>query len=122
MPCCLNVPNAMLLKSFASWLVVLVILPFTAPFATCDLTGLFGDDHGHEAPVAIRSSVKWAPDPAVPTALFVSSVGRLRSTPPCRVPLAESATTSSSAPLMWSTVSAASCGREHAVFGTILRV
>jgi hypothetical protein len=32
----------MLPKLLASWLVVLVIVPFTAPFSTCDLPGLFG--------------------------------------------------------------------------------
>jgi hypothetical protein len=42
-------------KLLASLLVILTVLPFTAPFATCDVTVLFGDDASvapHQAPLA----------------------------------------------------------------------
>ena len=33
-------------KLCAVWLVTLILLPFSAPFSTCDLTMILGDQHG----------------------------------------------------------------------------
>ena len=46
----------MLRKTLASLLVILTVLPFTAPFATCNVTTLFGDDAPpapHQAPLGL---------------------------------------------------------------------
>jgi hypothetical protein len=42
-------------KFCALWLVAQVLLPFTAPFPTCDLSDLLGRGH-HHAPVAPPNS------------------------------------------------------------------
>jgi hypothetical protein len=39
-------------KSIAIWLVVLVLLPFTAPFAACDLDSLSSESGESPAPSA----------------------------------------------------------------------
>ena len=36
----------MLSRLCAGWLVLLILLPFSAPFSTCDLTMILGDQHG----------------------------------------------------------------------------
>ncbi len=36
-------------KLLAAWLVALIVLPFTAPFPTCDARDLFGDAHQQRA-------------------------------------------------------------------------
>jgi len=111
----------MLPKFFATWLVVLVIAPFTAPFSTCDLTSLFGDTQGQHTPVAPPGSVALTTDAAVPSAPFVSAVGRAKLVPLPRVHLAESAISSSSDTWIWS-VASARCLREHVALTTILRL
>lgn len=111
----------MLPKFFASWLVVLVIAPFTAPFSTCDLASLFGGAQDQHAPIAPRSAVASATDTAVPTALFVPNAGRVRLCSLGRVPLAELATPSAAATVIASAVSAGGV-REHTVLRTILRI
>jgi len=111
---------AMHSKFLASWLIVLVLVPFTAPFSTCDLSSLFGNTQGQQTPASPGSSVLTT-DAAVPSALFVSSIGRVRLLPLSRIPSAESATPSSSATMMLS-VASAGCVRAHTVFSTILRV
>jgi hypothetical protein len=111
----------MLPKFFASWLVLLVIAPFTAPFSTCDFKSLFGSAQDQHVPAAPATSVALTTDAAVPTAPFVSAPGRVRLLPLSRVPLAESATPSLSATLM-SSAASAGCNRQHAVLNTILRV
>jgi hypothetical protein len=46
----------MLSKFCAAWLVALVLLPFTAPFPTCDLSDFLGGTHHHGAPLVPPSS------------------------------------------------------------------
>jgi len=111
----------MLTKFFASWLVVLVVAPFTAPFSTCDLTSLFGNPQSQHTPVIPPSSVESANDAAVPVALFVSSAGREGPLPLSRVPLEESVARSSSATLIWSVASVGTTPEPN-VLSTILRV
>ena len=111
----------MLPKFFASWLLVLVIAPFTAPFPTCDLTSLFGIPQGQDVPAAPSVPSVFTTDAAVPRAVFVSSVGRTRLLPLSRVPLTESALPSTSAAAMGSNSSADGM-REPVGLSTILRV
>jgi hypothetical protein len=113
--------EAMLPKLFASWLVALVVLPFTAPFSTCDLASVFGPAHGKRAPVARRSSVASATDAAVPTAARASSGGRVRLVPLRREPFAVSTNASSSAAVLLSAASPDGL-REPTVLAPILRV
>ena len=111
----------MLFRFFASWLVVLVLVPFTAPFSICDLPSLLGNAQSAHSPGATRSSVASNTDTAVPTAHFVANAGRVRLLPLCRVPLAESATPSSTAAVMWTAASTV-CSRQYTTLSTILRV
>jgi hypothetical protein len=39
----------MLARTFALWLVVLILLPFSAPFSTCDLATVFPAESGHHS-------------------------------------------------------------------------
>jgi hypothetical protein len=111
----------MLSKFFASWLLVLVIAPFTAPFPTCDATSLFGSPQGQDAPAAPSAAIVLTTDEAVPSAVFVASIGRIRLLPLSRVPLTESALPFTSAAAMGSDASADSM-REPVALSTILRV
>jgi hypothetical protein len=44
-------------RFFATWLVVLAVLPFSAPFATCDTTCLFfGSEANDQTPTEIQLS------------------------------------------------------------------
>jgi hypothetical protein len=109
----------MLPKFFASWLVLLIVVPFTAPFSTCDLASLFGTSQN--TPVAPSASVVLTTDVAVPSGLAVSSAGRVRLGALSRISLTKSAIPSSAATLMsfvvWSGHPA-----EHIVLSTILRL
>ena len=111
----------MLPKLFASWLVVLVVLPFTAPFSTCDLASVFGSPHGKRTPVARRPSVASATDAAVPAAARASTTGRVRVLPLRREPFAVSTDASPSAAVT-SSVAPPSGVREPMVLAPILRV
>jgi hypothetical protein len=115
----------MLPKFFAAWLVVLVIVPFTAPFSTCDLTGLLESApqgaHRRHAPFAPPASAAVTNDVAVPTAPCISTAGRVRLLPLSGLPLAQAKISSSSRRFMWSGASA-DCIREHTVLSTILRL
>jgi hypothetical protein len=113
--------SAMLPKFFATWLVALVIVPFTAPFSTCDLTSLFGKPQGQHTPIAPLTSVAFTTDAAVPITPYVRSAGRVRLLQTSGLALAESAVPLSSVTLMWSAASAG-CIREHSVLRTILRL
>jgi hypothetical protein len=121
----------MLPKFFASWLVVLVLVPFTAPFSTCDLIGIVGAARGHHQPFARRTFgagrerrhaeedfTSSAPVPRVPA---ISSAGRVRLLPLSSLALAQTKVSSSSARFVWSAVSAGYI-REYTVITTILRV
>jgi len=110
----------MIPKFFASWLAVLVVLPFTAPFSTCDLTGFFGQVQSRQMPVApARSAV--TTDAAVASVPSASAVGRVRL-----LPLSGGAAIHTKAALAaggcrWSRVSVGSI-RKHAVRTTVLRL
>jgi hypothetical protein len=107
----------MLPKFFACWLVVLVIVPFTAPFSTCDLAGA----QGRHAPLTSPPSAAVTNDAAVPSVPFVSTAGRVRLVPLSGLPLAHATISSPSARFMWSAASAG-CFREHTILTTILRL
>ena len=111
----------MLPKFFATWLVALVIVPFTAPFSTCDLTSLFGNPHGQHTPGSPLTSVAFTTDAAVPIAPYVRSAGRVRLLQMSGVALAESAPPVSPVTLMWSAASAG-CVKDHSALSTILRL
>jgi hypothetical protein len=111
----------MLPKLFASWLVVLVVLPFTAPFSTCDFASVFGSPHGKRTPVARRPSVTSATDAAVPTAARAPSKGRVRILPLRREPFAVS-TSGASSGAVTSSVASPGEPREPKILAPILRV
>jgi hypothetical protein len=115
------ISDAMLPKLFATWLIALVIAPCTAPFPTCDLARLLGHDQGQHGPVAPSGSVVLTNDDAMPSAVFVSSGGRVRPLPLSRTPLVESATPSSPATLILSVESAGGV-KNLVALSTILRV
>lgn len=117
----LLVSTPMLSKIVATWLAVLIIVPFTAPFSTCDLATLVANAHDQRTPVAPRSSVASATDVAVAPVIFVSNSGGGRLLPLCRISLAESALPCLTASLMSSIASTADT-REHTVASAVLRV
>ena len=122
--CCesqLDTFAVMLSKFFASWLVVLVVVPFTAPFSTCDVTGLFGGAQGQHTPFATPASASVSHDAAVPSVLCISTAGRVRLLPVSGAPLAQTKTSSASQCVTWSGASAGYI-REHTVLTTILRL
>jgi hypothetical protein len=108
-------------KLVAAWLVALVIVPFTAPFSTCDLTGLFGTAHGQYNPFAPPTSAAIAHDAAVPTVPCISSAGRVKLVPLSGAPLPH-------AHVGFASVDVISCraavrfNRRHDVPTTILRL
>jgi len=111
----------MLSRVFACWLAILVIVPFTAPFPTCDLACVLGKPPRHRSPAASRAKVASTNSVAVPRALFVSNAGRVRRL--CRAAFVPSDTHSSSATMLTSSV--ASIGgnaRERTTLRTILRI
>jgi len=112
--------NAMLPKFFASWLVVLVILPFTAPFSTCDVAILFGKAEQRSSAATPTPQVVTT-DAAVPGGVVVSFVRRIRLLSHSRIPLAASATLPSSVSVTRSAASA-DCIREYVALSTILRL
>jgi hypothetical protein len=62
-------------RVLALWLVTLILLPFSAPFSTCDLSSLFGSDSPYD-----ESSDAFAPlgaltDTAASQALPVARIG-----------------------------------------------
>jgi hypothetical protein len=111
----------MLPKFFASWLVVLVLVPFTAPFSTCDLTGFFGGVQGRHTPLVPPTSAAVTTNSTVPSVPCISTAGRIRLVPLSGLPIAQTKIASSSARFMWSGASAG-CIRAHTVLATILRV
>lgn len=110
----------MLHKFVASWLVVLVIVPFTAPFSTCDLTSVFGRSQEQHTPFAPPTSAAVSHDSTVSGVPCVSRAGRVRLLQLSGVPLAHAKIPASQVRLMPGT----SAGRiwEHTVLTTILRL
>jgi hypothetical protein len=89
----------MLSKIFASWLVALIIVPFTAPFSTCDIASFVGGASAHapHAPGSDPSSVTPANEAVVPGVLFVSAAGRVRPLPLSSIAAVDSPARASSA-------------------------
>jgi hypothetical protein len=110
----------MLSKFLASSLVVL-ILPFTAPLSSCDLTSLFGSIRAQHTPAVPAAPVALTSEAAASCALFQSEAGRAKVLPLSGSPLSESGTRSSSAIVAWSAASAAGI-RDQIVQATILRL
>jgi hypothetical protein len=120
----------MLAKFFASWLAALVLLPFTAPFSTCDVAGLLGSVHGRHTPVAPRPSAgvrerrhtdeDVTNDGAGLSVACVSPSARIRLLPPSGLPLAN-AKISSPRRFVQSGRSPVYI-KEHTVLTTILRL
>jgi hypothetical protein len=48
--------HSRLKRILAVWFVVQIVLPFTAPLQTFDLTGLLGATHKHDVPASPESS------------------------------------------------------------------
>lgn len=111
----------MLPKFVASWLIVLVVVPFTAPFSTCDLAAFFGSGQARHTPFAPPRSTAITKDVAVPSVPGLSTSGRVRLMPLSGVAVAQTKASSGSARLMRSGVSADSI-KERAFLTTVLRV
>jgi len=111
----------MLSKVVAVWLAVLVIVPFTAPFPTCDLASFAGDAEGPHRPLAPRSSVTSTTDVAVPWALFDANAGRLQRLASCRV-LVTSSSTAGMTTMLTASVAPACAVQERTVLCTVLRI
>jgi hypothetical protein len=110
----------MLSRITACSLVVLVLLPFTAPFRTCDLSAFFAARPQH-APINRPSAATLASDSSIANVPAISRIGRVRLLECARVAAAAG---ESFRPLA-SIAGAASCSRslrERAVLATILRV
>ena len=66
----------MLSRVFAAWLVVLIILPFSAPFSTCDAASLFASDDLADGAVSTIEPIGAAADAGTMHALPVRSAVR----------------------------------------------
>lgn len=112
--------NATLSRVTACWLVALVLLPFTAPFRTCDLAAFFGARAQH-APISRSSSATLANDSSVANVPAISRIGRVRLLEPGG---ASPSAADALCPLTTFTVSAGFSRvlRQRAVLSTILRV
>ena len=111
----------MLSRVIASWLVVLILAPFTAPFPTCDLATLFGtspvaEDAGHGPASGALSH-----DAAVVNGPAVNGTGRTRWLPAFLAPALSSKTPSSSSSLQ-ATAAVAPLVKTNTALGTVLRV
>jgi hypothetical protein len=111
----------MLPKFFASWLVVLVLMPFTAPFSTCDPTGLFGSGQDQSDPLAPPTDAAVTHDNAVPRVPCISTAGRIRLSLLSGLPVTQTKISSSTTRFLWSGLSAVYI-REHTLLSTILRL
>jgi hypothetical protein len=107
----------MLPKFFAIWLIVLIIVPFTAPFSICDLAGA----EGQHAPFAPMTSVRVTSDTAASNVPCVSTAERLKFLSLSGLPSAQAKISSPPARVLWSSASAG-CAREPAALATILRL
>jgi hypothetical protein len=112
--------SSMLPKFFASWLVVLVLMPFTAPFSTCDPVGFFGTQ-GQSLPFSPQTSAAVTHDTAVPSVPCISTAGRVTLSPLSGLPLTQTKISATATRFMWSGASAGYI-REHTVLTTILRL
>lgn len=108
-------------RFIASWLIVLIVAPFTAPFRICDFTSLFGGEAGRHAPLVPPAAAALSVDAAVPSVPVVSSGGRSRLMPLFRVIPSLSEVPPSSSHFIGSAALAARSGAP-AVRTTVLRL
>ena len=66
----------MLARFFAAWLVALIVLPFSAPFSTCDAASLFASEDLSEDAALTIESVGAADDAGTTHALPVRNGSR----------------------------------------------
>jgi hypothetical protein len=110
----------MLSRVTACSLVVLVLLPFTAPFRTCDLSAFFAA-RTQRAPISKPAAKTLASDSSIANVPAISRIGRVRLLDSAGVAIAA---VESFRPLT-RVAGAAACSRslrERAVLPTILRV
>jgi hypothetical protein len=132
----------MLAKFFASWLVVLVIVPFTAPFSTCDLAGFVRGAQGahrrahaivwrrssssidslsgQQSPFAPPTSAAVTHDAAIPSVPCISTARRVRVMALSGLPLTRTKIFSSAHFI--NSGAQAGCVRDHTSLTTILRL
>jgi hypothetical protein len=106
----------MLPKFLAFWLVVLIIVPFTAPFSTFDLARA----QGSHAPLAPPTHVV-KNDDAFPNVPCISTAGRVRLVRLLVLPLEHADPLTSSARLVSRCVSAGHTAEQFSL-ATILRL
>ena len=117
-----TIVNRALSRITACWLAALVLLPFTAPFRTCDLAAFLGAVAQHN-PISRSSSgaATLATDNSVANVPAISRAGRVRFLEP------GGASPSAAEPLRTLTSFTVSAGlqrvlRQPAMLSTILRV
>jgi hypothetical protein len=111
----------MLPRFVASWLVVLILAPFTAPFPTCDLATLVGRGPAKHAPIVPPASAAVSNDAAVVSVPAVFRAGRIRVLSAFRVSVLSNAIASASATSLRSVASLRDI-RENAALTAVLRV
>ena len=67
----------MLAQALASWFIVLILLPFTAPFSTCDLPSQSGHHGGKTLPSPEAAAVASLNDAAVVPARMTTGRAKL---------------------------------------------
>ena len=113
-------PITVLPKLLASWLIVLVLAPFTAPFSTCDLASLGGRAPGKHGPLTRPVYVALTRDAAAPCAPVIPAGARTRFSQLAKSPLSGTDKALSS-PTLVGVVSVESIG-EHGGQVRILRL
>jgi len=113
--------TAMLSRITACCLAVLVLLPFTAPFATCDVGALFGA-RAHHLPLNRSAATTVTSDANVANVPAIARIGRVRLLQASNTG-GSSAADAPKAPITHRQTTAVSHGlRERAVLATILRL
>jgi len=110
----------MLSRVTACFLVVLVLLPFTAPFRTCDLSAFVAARAQH-APLNRPAATTLASDSSIANVPAISRIGRVRLLEPVGVTAAAGESCRTLASVAAAVASSRSL-RERAVLATILRV
>jgi len=110
----------MLSRVTACFLVVLVLLPFTAPFATCDLSAFFAARAQH-APLNRPAATTLASDSSIANVPAISRIGRARLLEPSGVP-AVAGDFLRTMRVIPGAAGFSPRAREHSGFATILRV
>ncbi len=115
-----HILTAMLSRVTACFLVVLVLLPFTAPFATCDLSAFFAARAQH-APLNRPAATTLASDSSIANVPAISRIGRARLLEPSGVP-AVAGDFLRTLRVIPGAAGFSPRAREHSGFATILRV